>query len=94
MEREKLLSRLPLSREGAKLLVLSGGGPHADLRRISRRASRVHHDASNHGISRDDPRHADTTAQFNEQFERNQGDRRVVRRQLASAAHWHRGNDL
>jgi nucleotide-binding universal stress UspA family protein len=30
-EREKLLARLPFSKEGAKLLVLSGGGPHAQL---------------------------------------------------------------
>ncbi len=29
--REKLLARLPISHEGAKLLVLTGGGPHADL---------------------------------------------------------------
>lgn len=31
LEREKLLARLPFSHEGTKLLVLSGGGPHADL---------------------------------------------------------------
>ncbi len=31
MEREKLLARLPFSKAGAKLLVLSGGGPHAQL---------------------------------------------------------------
>ncbi len=31
MERDRLLDRLPLVREGIKLLVLSGGGPHADL---------------------------------------------------------------
>lgn len=31
MERDRLLARLPFSLEGAKLLVLSGGGPHADL---------------------------------------------------------------
>ncbi len=30
-EREKLLARLPFTKEGAKLLVLSGGGPHARL---------------------------------------------------------------
>ena len=31
IEREKLLARLPFSHQGTKLLVLSGGGPHADL---------------------------------------------------------------
>ena len=31
LEREKILARLPFSKEGAKLLVLSGGGPHAQL---------------------------------------------------------------
>lgn len=31
LEREKLLARLSFSKEGAKLLVLSGGGPHARL---------------------------------------------------------------
>ena len=30
-ERDRILARLPLSTAGAKLLVLSGGGPHADL---------------------------------------------------------------
>jgi nucleotide-binding universal stress UspA family protein len=31
LEREKILARLPFTKEGAKLLVLSGGGPHAEL---------------------------------------------------------------
>ncbi len=31
LEREKILARLPFSKEGAKLLVLAGGGPHAQL---------------------------------------------------------------
>jgi Kef-type K+ transport system membrane component KefB/nucleotide-binding universal stress UspA family protein len=30
-EREKMLARVPFTKEGAKLLVLSGGGPHARL---------------------------------------------------------------
>jgi Kef-type K+ transport system membrane component KefB len=30
-ERERMMARLPLRVEGAKLLVLSGGGPHAEL---------------------------------------------------------------
>ena len=46
MEREKLLARLPLSREGAKLLVLSGGGPHADLAAHIAAGLASHHDAS------------------------------------------------
>ncbi len=31
LDREKILARLPFSKEGAKLLVLAGGGPHAQL---------------------------------------------------------------
>lgn len=31
LEREKILAHLPFSKEGAKLLVLAGGGPHAQL---------------------------------------------------------------
>ncbi|MBV9498638.1 MAG: cation:proton antiporter [Acidobacteriaceae bacterium] len=31
LEREKILARLPFAKEGAKLLVLAGGGPHAQL---------------------------------------------------------------
>ena len=46
MEREKLLARLPFSREGAKLLVLSGGGPHAQLAAHLAAALGNHHDAS------------------------------------------------
>jgi Kef-type K+ transport system membrane component KefB/nucleotide-binding universal stress UspA family protein len=46
LEREKLLARLPFSREGAKLLVLSGGGPHAQLAAHLAAALGNHHDAS------------------------------------------------
>jgi Kef-type K+ transport system membrane component KefB/nucleotide-binding universal stress UspA family protein len=46
MEREKLLARLPFSREGAKLLVLSGGGPHAQLAAHLAATLGNHHDAS------------------------------------------------
>ncbi|HEY1852308.1 MAG TPA: cation:proton antiporter [Candidatus Binataceae bacterium] len=46
LERERLLSRLPFSREGAKLLVLSGGGPHAQLAAHLAATLGNHHDAS------------------------------------------------
>jgi Kef-type K+ transport system membrane component KefB/nucleotide-binding universal stress UspA family protein len=46
LEREKLLARLPFTREGAKLLVLSGGGPHAHLAAHLAAALGNHHDAS------------------------------------------------
>ncbi|HEX3408705.1 MAG TPA: cation:proton antiporter [Candidatus Binataceae bacterium] len=46
LEREKLLERLPFTREGAKLLVLSGGGPHAQLATHLAAALGNHHDAS------------------------------------------------
>jgi Kef-type K+ transport system membrane component KefB/nucleotide-binding universal stress UspA family protein len=46
LEREKLLARLPFSKEGAKLLVLAGGGPHAQLAAHMAAALGNHHDAS------------------------------------------------
>jgi Kef-type K+ transport system membrane component KefB/nucleotide-binding universal stress UspA family protein len=46
LERGKLLARLPFSKEGAKLLVLSGGGPHAQLAAHLAAALGNHHDAS------------------------------------------------
>jgi Kef-type K+ transport system membrane component KefB/nucleotide-binding universal stress UspA family protein len=46
IEREKLLARLPFSHEGAKLLVLSGGGPHADLAAHLAAALANHKDSS------------------------------------------------
>jgi Kef-type K+ transport system membrane component KefB/nucleotide-binding universal stress UspA family protein len=70
MEREKLLARLPLSREGAKLLVLSGGGPHADLAAHIAAGLASHHDASITVFRATTPASTDTTAQFNEQFAR------------------------
>ncbi len=70
MEREKLLARLPLSREGAKLLVLSGGGPHADLAAHIAAGLASHHDASITVFRATTPGAADTSAQFNEQFAR------------------------
>jgi nucleotide-binding universal stress UspA family protein len=70
MEREKLLARLPLSREGAKLLVLSGGGPHADLAAHIAAGLASHHDASITVFRATTPGGTDTSAQFNEQFAR------------------------
>ncbi len=70
MEREKLLARLPLNREGAKLLVLSGGGPHADLAAHIAAGLASHHDASITVFRAMTPETPDTTAQFNEQFAR------------------------
>jgi nucleotide-binding universal stress UspA family protein len=46
LEREKLLGRLPFRNEGAKLLVLSGGGPHAQLAAHLAAALGNHDDAS------------------------------------------------
>jgi Kef-type K+ transport system membrane component KefB/nucleotide-binding universal stress UspA family protein len=70
MEREKLMARLPLNREGAKLLVLSGGGPHADLAAHIAAGLASHHDASITVFRAMTPGIPDTTAQFSEQFER------------------------
>jgi Kef-type K+ transport system membrane component KefB/nucleotide-binding universal stress UspA family protein len=46
LEREKILARLPFSKEGAKLLVLNGGGPHAQLAAHLAATLGNHHDAS------------------------------------------------
>ncbi|HTT77133.1 MAG TPA: cation:proton antiporter [Candidatus Binataceae bacterium] len=46
LEREKLLARLPFSKEGAKLLVLNGGGPHAQLAAHIAASLGNHHDAT------------------------------------------------
>jgi Kef-type K+ transport system membrane component KefB len=46
LERERLLKRLEIKVEGAKLLVLSGGGPHASLATHMAAALANHHDAS------------------------------------------------
>ena len=46
LERERILARLPFSKEGAKLLVLSGGGPHAQLAAHLAVTLGNHHDAS------------------------------------------------
>ncbi|HLX38149.1 MAG TPA: cation:proton antiporter [Candidatus Binataceae bacterium] len=70
MEREKLLARLPLSSEGAKLLVLSGGGPNADLAAHLAAGLASHHDASITVFRATTPGSPDTSAQFNEQFAR------------------------
>jgi Kef-type K+ transport system membrane component KefB/nucleotide-binding universal stress UspA family protein len=46
LEREKVLARLPFTKEGAKLLVLAGGGPHAQLSAHLAAMLGNHHDAS------------------------------------------------
>ena len=46
LERERVLARLPFAKEGAKLLVLAGGGPHAQLSAHLAAALGNHHDAS------------------------------------------------
>jgi nucleotide-binding universal stress UspA family protein len=46
LERERILARLPFTKEGAKLLVLEGGGPHAQLAAHLAAALGNHHDAS------------------------------------------------
>jgi Kef-type K+ transport system membrane component KefB/nucleotide-binding universal stress UspA family protein len=46
LEREKLLARMPFNKEGAKLLVLAGGGPHSQLAAHLAAALGNHHDAS------------------------------------------------
>jgi nucleotide-binding universal stress UspA family protein len=46
LERDRILARLPFTKEGAKLLVLAGGGPHAQLSAHLAAALGNHHDAS------------------------------------------------
>jgi len=46
LEREKLLARMPFSKEGAKLLVLAGSGAHSQLAAHLAAAVGNHHDAS------------------------------------------------
>jgi Kef-type K+ transport system membrane component KefB len=46
LERERMLARLPFTKEGAKLLVLAGGGPHAQLSAHLAAMLGNHHDAS------------------------------------------------
>jgi K+:H+ antiporter len=45
-ERQRLLARIQFTREGAKLLVLTGGGPHGELAAHLAAALGNHHDAS------------------------------------------------
>lgn len=45
-EREKILGKLPFTREGAKLLVLDGGGPHTQMATHLAAALGNHHEAS------------------------------------------------
>jgi nucleotide-binding universal stress UspA family protein len=70
MEREKLLARLPLNREGAKLLVLSGGGQHADLTIHIAAGLASHHDASITVFRATTSESPATSERFNEHFAR------------------------
>ncbi|HJU28996.1 MAG TPA: cation:proton antiporter, partial [Candidatus Binataceae bacterium] len=71
LEREKLLARLPFSKEGAKLLVLAGGGPHAQLAAHLAATLGNHQDASItvfHATKGESSPEADE--RFNDNFER------------------------
>jgi K+:H+ antiporter len=46
MERDRVLARIQFTREGARLLVLTGGGPHAELAAHMAAALANHHEAS------------------------------------------------
>ncbi|HUY29101.1 MAG TPA: cation:proton antiporter [Candidatus Binataceae bacterium] len=70
IEREKLLERLPFSHEGTKLLVLSGGGPHADLAAHIAAALANHKDASVTIFRAATPAMPAKSAEFDEQFAR------------------------
>jgi nucleotide-binding universal stress UspA family protein len=71
LERERVLARLPFTKEGAKLLVLSGGGAHAQLAAHLAAALGNHHDASLtvfHASSGEPTQEA--AQQFNQNFAR------------------------
>jgi Kef-type K+ transport system membrane component KefB/nucleotide-binding universal stress UspA family protein len=71
LEREKLLARVPFSKEGAKLLVLAGGGTHAQLAAHLAAALGNHQDASItvfHATAGESPPEADES--FNANFAR------------------------
>jgi Kef-type K+ transport system membrane component KefB/nucleotide-binding universal stress UspA family protein len=70
LEREKLLARLPFSHEGTKLLVLSGGGPHADLAAHLAAALANDKDASITVFRAATPGMPAKSAEFDEQFAR------------------------
>lgn len=70
LQRESLLARLPFNKEGAKLLVLSGGGPHSQLAAHIAAALAKHPDASItvfHAVSGDGSAKSDN---FDQQFSR------------------------
>ncbi|MGH7934864.1 MAG: cation:proton antiporter [Candidatus Binataceae bacterium] len=89
-ERERVAARIPFAREGAKLLVLSGGGPHADLAAHLAAALGTDHDASItvfHANVADSPR---PPAEFDAQFARIKaiaelsGARNIIQRSAAA----------
>jgi len=71
LERERILARLPFTKEGAKLLVLAGGGSHAQLAAHLAAALGNHHDASLtvFHASRGEPT-PEAMEQFNQHFAR------------------------
>jgi Kef-type K+ transport system membrane component KefB/nucleotide-binding universal stress UspA family protein len=72
LEREKFLDRLPFSKEGAKLLVLSGGGPDAELAAHLAAVLGNHEDASItvfHGVLSDEER-GNGKGEFDARFDR------------------------
>jgi len=69
-ERDRLLSRLQFTAKGAKLLVLSGGGPNADLAAHFAAALASHDQASITVFRALAPRAANRSKQFDEQFSR------------------------
>jgi len=70
LERENLLARLPFNKEGAKLLVLSGGGPHAQLAAHIAASIANHPDASITVFRAITDNGAANPDDFSEQFER------------------------
>ncbi len=86
LEREKLLARLPFSREGAKLLVLSGGGPHAHLAAHLAAALRQSSRRQHHGFPRHDRRRAGSRRTGRRRVRAHQGDRGNERRAEYPAA--------
>jgi Kef-type K+ transport system membrane component KefB len=72
-ERDRILSRLPMRTAGAKLLVLSGGGPHAELAAHIAATLGKSSDASItvfHAAAGDSNGRAGAAAAFDEQFAR------------------------
>jgi Kef-type K+ transport system membrane component KefB/nucleotide-binding universal stress UspA family protein len=70
VERDRLMTRMHFTREGAKLLVLSGGGPHADLAAHIAAALAGHPEASITVFRATAPGVQPRTDEFDAQFQR------------------------